>query len=136
MIDKAEKMLASRNVNPTPTRILVLSHLLKDVRAHSLKDLEVALYNSDRSSIFRSLKIFQERKVVHSIDDGSGRVKYAVCAEGCNCGPEDLHYHFYCTKCSFTYCLLDSPVPSVQLPPKFRMLQANMVIKGLCDKCT
>ncbi len=136
MIDKAEKMLASRNVNPTPTRVLVLSCLLKDARAQSLKDLEVTLYNSDRSSIFRTLKTFEEFKVVHSIEDGSGRVKYAVCEEGCNCDPEDLHYHFYCTNCSITYCLLDSPIPTVKLPANFKMSQANMVIKGLCDKCT
>mgnify|MGYP000093944943 CR=1 FL=1 len=39
-----------------------------------------------------------ENKLIHSIEDGSGMVKYAVCADGCNCDPIDLHYHFYCSK--------------------------------------
>ena len=135
MIDKAERLLAVKNVKPTSVRILVLAHLLKDAKAQSLKDLEVALYNTDRSSIFRTLKTFEEYKVVHSIDDGSGMMKYAVCAERCNCDPKDLHYHFYCTNCSLTYCLLDNPIPIVTIPENFKMHQANMVIKGLCDKC-
>jgi len=48
----------------------------------------------DRSSIFRTLKTFEENKVIHSIEDGSGMTKYAVCAEGCNCDPKDLHLSF------------------------------------------
>jgi len=75
MIDKAERLLAVKSVKPTSVRILVLAHLLKDAKAQSLKDLEVALYNTDRSSIFRTLKTFEEYKVVHSIDDGSGMMK-------------------------------------------------------------
>ena len=81
----------------------------------------------DRSSIFRTLKTFEENKVIHSIEDGSGMTKYAVCAEGCNCDPKDLHYHFYCTNCDKTFCLFDVPIPNIQLPKNFKLQQANMV---------
>jgi len=136
MIDKAEEILRIKEVKPTAVRILVLEYLLEYKKAQSLKDIENALSYTDRSSIFRSLKTFEKSKVIHSIEDGSGMTKYAVCPEGCNCDPKDLHYHFYCTKCSLTYCLLDNPIPIIKLPDKFKMQKANMVVIGLCDKCS
>lgn len=136
MIDKAENILKVKGVNATSVRLIVLAYLLQFPKAHSLKDIEMGLPNADRSSIFRSLKTFEDNKVVHSIEDGSGMIKYAVCAVGCNCDPKDLHYHFYCTSCSITHCLLENPIPVIQLPNNFIMQQANMVVKGLCDKCS
>lgn len=135
-MDRTEQILEIKSVKPTAVRILVLRYLLDNKKAQSLKDIEIGLLNTDRSSIFRSLKTFEDYKVVHSIEDGSGMTKYAVCAEGCNCDPKDLHYHFYCTSCSITYCLFDNPIPEIKLPNNFRMQQANMVVKGLCDKCS
>mgnify|MGYP000963470233 CR=1 FL=1 len=134
-MNKAEEILNIKTVKPTAIRLIVLRHLLEQKKAQSLKDIEDKLIHTDRSSIFRTLKTFEENKVIHSIEDGSGMTKYAVCAEGCNCDPKDLHYHFYCTNCSKTFCLLDLPIPHIQLPENFKMQQANMVIKGLCDNC-
>lgn len=134
-MDRIEEIFKIKDVKPTAVRIVVLRYLLEQKTAQSLKDIEVGLDQSDRSSIFRTLKTFEDHKVIHSIEDGSGMTKYAVCVEGCNCDPEDLHYHFYCTSCEMTFCLLDHPIPLVNLPNNFKMAQANMVIKGLCDKC-
>ena len=134
-MNKAEEILNIKTVKPTAIRLIVLRHLLEQKKAQSLKDIKDKLIHTDRSSIFRTLKTFLENKLIHSIEDGSGMVKYAVCADGCNCDPIDLHYHFYCSKCGLTYCLLEIPIPSIQLPNNFKMQQANMVIKGLCDNC-
>ncbi len=130
-----EEILKSKKVKNTAVRTVVLRHLLSQEKAQSLKDIENALAYTDRSSIFRTLKTFEENKVIHSIEDGSGMTKYAVCVEGCNCDPKDLHYHFYCTNCDKTFCLLDLPIPDIQLPKNFKLQQANMVVKGLCDYC-
>ena len=135
MIDEAEKVLVKREVKPTSIRLVVLAYLLRYSKAQSLRDVELGLPETDRSSIFRSLKVFEEKNVIHSIEDGSGRVKYAVCAEGCSCDLLDLHYHFYCTNCDLTYCLLNNPIPIINLPKNYIMKQANAVVKGLCDKC-
>ena len=80
-----EEILNIKKVKNTAVRTVVLRHLLKQEKAQSLKDIENALAYTDRSSIFRTLKTFEENKVIHSIEDGSGMTKYAVCAEGCNC---------------------------------------------------
>lgn len=134
-MDRVEEIFKIKKVKPTAVRIVVLRHLIDQKKAQSLKDIATSLDQTDRSSIFRTLKTFEDHKVIHSIEDGSGMTKYAVCVEGCNCDPEDLHYHFYCTSCEMTICLLDHPIPVVNLPINFKMAQANMVIKGLCDRC-
>lgn len=135
MTDKATHILRDKKVNPTAVRIRVLDYLLDTEKAQSLSDIEKGLIQSDRSSIFRTLKTFEENKVIHSVEDGTGMTKYAVCIEGCNCDLHDLHYHFYCERCQVTYCLLDNPIQKIDLPPKYVMQQANMVIKGICASC-
>ena len=130
-----DEILKIKNVKNTAVRTLVLHHLLNQEKAQSLKDIENALVNTDRSSIFRTLKTFEDNKVIHSIEDGSGMTKYAVCAEGCNCEPKDLHYHFYCNNCNKTFCLFDVPLQIIKLPKNFKIQQANMVVKGLCNNC-
>ncbi|QXP57763.1 transcriptional repressor [Cellulophaga sp. HaHa_2_95] len=130
-----DEILKIKNVKNTAVRTVVLRHLLSQEKAQSLKDIENALIYTDRSSIFRTLKTFEENKIIHSIEDGSGMIKYAVCAEGCNCDPEDLHYHFYCNNCNKTFCLFDVPFQNIELPENFKIQQANMVVKGLCNNC-
>lgn len=130
-----DEILKTKNVKNTAVRTVVLRYLLQQEKAQSLKDIENSLTYTDRSSIFRTLKTFEENKIIHSIEDGSGMIKYAVCAEGCNCDPKDLHYHFYCNKCNKTFCLFDVPFQKIELPENFKMQQANMVVKGLCNNC-
>lgn len=134
-MDQQEKRLQDRNINPTAMRLLVLQYLLEQKKAVALKDLEEGLYLADKSTLFRTLKTFEENKLIHSIDDGTGAVKYALCYETCNCAPEDIHYHFHCHKCDTTFCLDSVYVSDIELPTGFRLQQANLVIKGICANC-
>jgi len=130
-----ESKLENRNIKPTAMRELVLSVLSEQTAAISLADLEQTFEKADKVTLYRTLKTFEENKLIHSIDDGTGSVKYALCKETCQCHPEDLHVHFLCTKCKKTYCLNDIPVPSVNLPTRFTLENINMVIKGICSNC-
>jgi len=131
----SDEKLKSRNIKPTAMRKLVLKVLSEKVTAISLADLEQHFEKADKVTLYRTLKTFEENKLIHSIDDGSGSVKYALCKETCLCHPEDLHVHFLCTKCRQTYCLTDLPVPAVNLPVQFSIKSVNMVIKGICANC-
>ena len=134
-MDKEEDILEGRNINPTAIRILVLRYLLENDQAVSLKLLESHFAHSDRSSLFRTLKTFEAQKLVHTIDDGSGITKYALCLENCQCEPKDQHFHFHCIQCEETFCLTNQHVPSIQLPTNFTLQQANLVLKGVCANC-
>lgn len=128
--------LTSRNIKPTAMRELVLDILTEQKMAISLSDLEQKFHKSDRVTLYRTLKTFEENKLIHSIDDGTGAVKYALCKESCQCHPEDLHVHFFCLKCQHTFCLSDIPIPSINLPVNFSMENINMVVKGVCSNCS
>ena len=84
-------LLAKREIQPTAIRILVLQAMLKAGRSVSLLDLEKILDTVDKSSIFRTITLFLSHHLVHSIDDGTGSFKYAVCSAGCSCEVNDLH---------------------------------------------
>ena len=131
-----ELKLIRKNVKPTAMRQLVIKVLTEQKAAISLHDLESEFDKADRVTLYRTLKTFEENKLIHCIDDGSGSVKYALCEDTCTCKPEELHVHFLCQKCGQTYCFKDIPVPQPQLPDGFNFENANFVIKGTCSKCS
>ncbi len=130
-----DKNLRLRNIKPTAMRELVLEVLTEEKTAISLPELEQKFEKADRATLYRTLKTFEERKLIHSIDDGTGPVKYALCLEKCDCILEDLHVHFHCTKCNKTYCLHEIPVPAISLPRDFSLDSVNMVVQGVCANC-
>lgn len=118
-------------------RRLVLDFLLKQNTAISLNELEKGLAPADRITIYRTLKTFEEKGLVHLIEDGTGSSKYALCKEECNPGEHhDLHVHFNCISCKETFCLPDSKIPDISLPGKFSALEMNLVVKGICAQCS
>jgi len=135
-MDKLEKILEARTVRPTAMRLLVLQFLLDKEVAVSLTNIEEYFDNSDRTTLYRTLKTFEENGIVHQIDDGTGTSKYAICEEHCNCEVEqDLHLHFHCTNCNNTVCLTEHKIPHINLPDGYIAENVNLVVKGICDKC-
>ena len=104
MNEEIESILIEKDISPTAMRILVLEYLQKQSAAISLQDLERDFQHSDRITLYRTLKTFEEKGLIHSINDGTDATKYALCAEACKAGDHfDLHLHFYCFSCKQTY---------------------------------
>lgn len=135
MNDKEENKLSTSGIRPTAMRILVLKYLTNLGHTTSLLDLETHFSVSDRSTLFRTLKTFEENGIIHKIDDGTGVIKYGLCTETCTCSLEDQHFHFYCEKCEETFCLNHVKIPSLELPTNFILKQSNLVLKGVCSNC-
>ena len=136
MNEELEKKLTSSNIKPTAMRILVLQYLIEQKNTVALKDLEANFFKADTSTLYRTLKTFQENGLIHIIDDGSGKAKYALNLEESKLSEKDQHYHFHCNKCGETYCLNSHIIPKIELPPKFIMNEANLVLKGICANCS
>lgn len=137
MSSDLEKMLEAKNINPTAMRILVLDFLTHTTAAASLNDIEKGMHPADRITLYRTLKTFREKGLVHSIDDGSGSAKYALCKSECSDSHHhDLHVHFYCTSCKETFCLEKSAIPQVNLPSMFIVEEMNLLVKGICNLCS
>lgn len=72
--------LSLRDIKPTAMRLLILRTMMEMKRAVSVTDLEDKLDTVDKSTIFRTLTLFLSHHLIHGVDDGSGSLKYAVCA--------------------------------------------------------
>ncbi len=130
-----EQKLKDNNVKPTAVRINVISVLMDSATALSAKELENRLDIVDKVTLYRTLKTFEEKKLIHTIQDGTNELKYALCEEGCECAPQDQHIHFHCVNCNETYCFMQSKIPNTQIPAGFKAASASMVYKGICPNC-
>jgi Fur family ferric uptake transcriptional regulator len=131
-----EEKLENKRIKPTAMRILVLQELVECKSALSLGDLESRFERADRATLFRTLKTFEDKKLIHRIDDGTSSVKYALCEVGCECNHDDQHVHFHCDKCGETFCLRNSKIPQINIPSGFRASNVSMIYKGICANCS
>lgn len=132
-----EGRLKERDIRPTAARLLILKEMLSmsNHQAFSLLDLENRLDTIDKSTLYRTITHFHENLLIHSIDDGTGSIKYSVCRRGCDCSVQESHVHFSCIKCNRTFCFDNIAIPKVQLPKGFEYESANFVFKGVCHDC-
>jgi Fur family transcriptional regulator, ferric uptake regulator len=137
MKNEIEKLLEANDIRVTAMRLLIYKFLAENEVAVALSDIENAFYKADRTTLYRTIKKFEAKGIVHQIDDGSGITKYALCEENCNCEINtDLHLHFHCNNCNETVCLTDHKIPQIKVPDGFVSENVNLVIKGICDKCS
>lgn len=133
--DIYEQDLAAADIRITAVRHLIWRTLREKVTdAFSLTDVQDLLYTIDRSTIFRTLTLFADHNLLHTIDDGSGMQKYCVC----HCTDENHHHHHVhltCIRCHKTWCIEDVEIPHVPVPDDFEVTEREYVVKGICKRC-
>ncbi len=130
-----EETLNKAGIRVTAVRLLIwrkIRHELDGV--FSLYDLENALPTVDRSTLFRTLTLFSDSHLLHSVDDGSGSQKYCVCHhdDTRHCSG---HIHLSCRICHNTYCLTGISIPQVPIPEGFQVEETEYIVKGVCSHC-
>lgn len=134
---EVEKLLETKNIRVTAMRLLIYKLLFENKTAVTLSNIESAFEKADRTTLYRTIKTFEENNIVHQIDDGTGITKYALCEDGCKCDlKNDLHLHFHCNNCNETICLTEHKIPQIKVPKGFVSENVNLVVKGICDKCS
>ena len=99
--------------------------------------MESAFVNADITTLFQTLKTFEEKEIVSQIEDEAGVLKYALYGSGCNCElDQELHLHFHCTHFAETICLTEQKNPRINLPRGYVAENANLVVKGKFVKCS
>ncbi len=129
-----ESRLIDKNTKPTSMRILVYDFLSSQEAALSLSEVENHFENADRTTIYRTLKTFEEKGIVHSIQENT-TTKYKLCHDGCNENThKDRHLHFYCKICKQTTCKEEISFPET-LNTNFRIDEIRLFAKGICEHC-
>ncbi|WP_291870947.1 transcriptional repressor [Maribacter sp.] len=131
---KETELLIKANITATPIRILVLSTFLKYKEAFSLKNMEDALFFTEKSTIFRTLQLFESKGIVHTIIASDGIKSYALCSISCiREAHKHSHAHLKCKRCLKIYCI---PVNSKNLHLKdYKFDDIQIFINGICKVC-
>ena len=129
-----EELFARHGVKLTANRLLIARALQEAGRPLSMTELETRLETIDKSNVFRTLTAFREAHLVHALEDAGDGVRYELCHSHSN-EDDDVHVHFYCTRCHRTYCLEDTPVPPVEVPEGYEAESLSYLVKGICPEC-
>lgn len=132
-----DDLLKGHKLRSTSGRSEILNLFIKRSHALSYSDIEKEVSSMfDRVTVYRTLKAFLDRGVIHKVLDDGGTLKYALCSE--HCREEDHHHdhiHFKCIQCGETNCLDDVEVPAIRLPKGYKAKEVNLLIRGTCQKC-
>ena len=134
--NKCILLLEKHGIKPTSNRIVIAKSLAACENPVSMKELEDQIITIDKSNIFRTLTLFRDNHLVHTVEDGAGVTKYELCFSKSIETDEDEHMHFFCERCHKTFCLYDMPIPDLCIPLGYQMHSVNFMIKGLCPKCS
>lgn len=131
------QILKESKLRSTSSRTTILGLFLKNPHALSYSDIEHEVSLSfDRVTVYRTLKTFLDKGIIHKILDDSGGLKYGLCSGLCSdSNHHHDHVHFKCTLCGQTSCLDDVEIPRIALPKGFKAEEVNLLIQGVCSSC-
>jgi len=133
---KVKKIIHSKGISATKSRISVLKAFIKLNKSVALSDIKLLVKNIDRVTLFRILNMFEKKHLIHKIVLNNGSILYALCNSDCSVkvGHLDNHIHFSCTKCEEVICLDIPNYPSIKVP-NFLFDNLNINASGICDSC-
>ena len=134
---KIDELLKKNHLSITGGRRRILELFLQQEGALSHSDIEKkAGEKFDRVTVYRTLQVFLEKGLIHSIPTSDNSIRYALCKDDCSGGQHrDDHVHFICSSCGNTMCLKDVSVPAIKLPRGYVSEQVEMLVSGVCKSC-
>lgn len=137
MDEQIDFMLKRNQLSVTGSRKKILELFLDSKGALAHGDIEKKTGEKfDRVTVYRTLQVFLEKGIIHTIPTADNAVRYALCKNDCTEGHHhDNHVHFVCSECGNTTCLADVTVPLVKLPTGFKPEDYQMVVNGVCIDC-
>ncbi|WP_240615314.1 Fur family transcriptional regulator [Pedobacter paludis] len=136
-VKKYEDLLVHNGLKRTGARIQVLEILSNRNSATSQPYLETVVGKEiDRVTLYRILKAFEEKGIIHKVIDNQGTANYAICSGACSAHHhDDGHVHFNCSTCLRVYCLDEVKIPTLKMPKGFEIGQVNLIVSGICQDC-
>jgi Fur family ferric uptake transcriptional regulator len=136
-VQSITEILDQVDLRTTDCRRVILEAFLESSYALTHADIEENVAKAfDRVTVYRTLRVFAAKGIIHKVLDDSSTPKYALCRENCDTQHHDhFHVHFKCNSCGQTNCLDEVKIPSVQLPVGYILVESNFLISGICNMC-
>jgi len=136
MEKELEHILVAHSLRKTPLRYKILSVLKNAVHALSQPEIEDKIEEDlDRITVYRTLKSFEEKGIIHRVFDIWGTAKFAFSLPSAEHQDSSEHLHFNCTKCKHVFCLQSYSLPQLNFPQGFKPVQVSLSAQGLCREC-
>ncbi len=137
LASRTAELLRNNRLSVTESRRKILSLFLEHKDALTHGDIErEAGEKFDRVTIYRTLQTFVEKGIIHAIPTADNTVRYALCKDCTEGHHHDNHVHFVCENCGTTTCLDEIVSPKIDLPKGYLAKNVQVVINGICEKCT
>jgi Fur family ferric uptake transcriptional regulator len=132
-----EEILKKSQLRTTSSRSAVLDYFLDSDHALSHAMIEEKLEkNFDRVTIYRTLRTFLDKGIIHRVLDDEGSPKYALCKDHCEEHEhKHNHVHLKCKDCGNTICIDSVEIPIIELPKGFTYTEADLLLTGTCKDC-
>ena len=134
-MNKYAHILAAHDIRLTSLRLELLRLLYSTEKPLSHGEIMELLGNEwDRITLYRNLALLEEHRVIHKIQgtDGSWRFRaHPLNTPGC----PGNHAHFCCLECGTMLCLLDQPMPRVNVPEGCSVEGKQFLVYGICRVC-
>lgn len=131
-----EEIIRSAGHRVTPQRVLILDAVCDGSGHTTLGEVYARVrqldHSIDRSTLYRTLKLFVDLGLVVSADTGDGEVYYEI-------AKPHRHHHLVCRQCSaeqeIEHTLLQNLFDQVFQQYGFKADTDHLVLFGLCSKC-
>ena len=128
-------LLKRKKISVTPFRSDVLAIFSKYNNAIPLSIVEKELIEFNRITLYRTIKIFLEKGIIHEITISGEESNYAICQEECDTiAHHHQHIHFKCNNCGIIFCVEVDKFPKIILP-EYKIEQLEIQAIGLCKSC-
>lgn len=128
----AEQILKFHHLKNTGCRKFILDELMQNDSAMTENEIKNKLPDLfDRVTFYRSLKILEEKGIIHRVILHDSTVKYAINREMAHSGD---HAHFHCVKCDNVTCI-ETEITPQSLPEGFSVESIDILLEGICPNC-
>lgn len=136
MSASAPEKLRSAGLRRTPTRIAVLARIESLARPVSHAELQGIpdLAEVDDITLYRTLAALVQAGLVHRVHGIDGVWRFGAQPQGREGCPGN-HAHFLCTSCGSMACLLQQPMPRVDMPGGVVVHGRHFILHGHCADC-
>ena len=131
-----KNILQAKELRQTKFRMSVIDIFDKYSYALTQEMVEKELVEFDRITLYRTLKLFVEKGILHEISIPNQDKKYALCVEKCESSTNHQHdhVHFNCTECKQLFCLKIEQYPTISIA-KHRVKKIEIQLEGVCENC-
>lgn len=133
---KAKEILEKNGLSVTQSRMEVLHFFCRSGKAYSMAALLAQVKNSNRITLYRTLKSFIQKKIIVAVPSEENHQLYFMPPHSDQQDPVDhCNTFFICKRCKQTISLKTNIAPVLPLSNHFIVDDEKLLLSGICPDC-